>query len=51
MSETQELLDRAIEVFPRGFAATRCNMHPCLAERIGKLWLVKDVPRARENYR
>jgi GNAT superfamily N-acetyltransferase len=42
---------RAIEVFVRGFAFTRSFTHPCQAERVGPLWLVRDAPRQRGDYR
>lgn len=45
------LMERAIEVFAKGFADTRCYTHPCLARRVGKLWVVKDAPRKKGNYR
>jgi hypothetical protein len=44
-------MKRAIEVFARGFCFTRSSTHPYLAERVGKLWVVRDAPRAGGNYR
>src|SRR5687768_17519448 len=38
-------LTAAIDVFTKGFAATRGRTHPCVVERVGPLWLVRDAPR------
>ena len=51
MSEETKVLQRAIEVFARGFSFTRSFTHPYLADRIGKVWVVRDAPRKRGNYR
>jgi GNAT superfamily N-acetyltransferase len=45
------VVQRAIEVFARGFAFTRSFTHPYLADRVGKLWVVRDAPRKRGDYR
>lgn len=37
----------AIETFARGFSLTRSFTHPCLAERVGPLWLMRDASRKR----
>ena len=45
-------LDRAIEVFARGFCFTRSFTHPYVAERVDQLWVVRDAPRKRaKDYR
>ena len=46
-------IDRAIEVFVRGFCFTRSMTHPFVPERIGPVWVVRDAPRDRkgEDYR
>ena len=44
-----EVLGRAIEVFARGFAFTRSRVYPCLAERVGKVWVVRDAERSRKS--
>ena len=46
-------IDRAIEIFARGFTFTRSMMHPFLAERVGPVWVMRDGPRSRngERYR
>ena len=44
-------INEAVEVFARGFAFTRSFTHPYLAERAGPLWVVRDAPRKRGNYR
>jgi GNAT superfamily N-acetyltransferase len=45
-------LGPAIELFARAFAFTRNFTHPCLVERVGPLWVVRDAPRKRpEDYR
>jgi GNAT superfamily N-acetyltransferase len=51
MQKPDELMNRAMEVFAKGFADTRCYTHPCLAKRVGKLWQVKDGPREKGDYR
>lgn len=51
MRKEIDLLDRAIEVFARGFCFTRSFTHPYLAERIGQIWVVRDAPRKRGAYR
>lgn len=38
-------LDRAIEVFVRGFGFVRSRTHPYLAERLGGVWVMRDAPR------
>lgn len=38
-------LDRAIEVFVRGFGFVRSRTHPYLAERVGPAWVMRDAPR------
>ena len=47
----KEMLPHAIEVFARGFCFTRSFTHPYLAERIGEIWVVRDAPRKRGDYR
>ncbi len=44
-------MDRAIEVFARGYCFTRSFTHPYLAERIGRVWVVRDAPRNNGDYR
>jgi hypothetical protein len=44
-------IDRAMEVFVRGFAFTRSFTYPYLAERVGPLWVMRDAPRKRGEYR
>ena len=46
-----EILQHAIEVFARGFCFTRSFTHPYLAERVGQIWVVRDAPRKRGEYR
>lgn len=38
-------IDRAVEVFVRGFSFTRSFTHPYVPERVGPLWVVRDAPR------
>lgn len=38
-------LDRAIEVFVRGFAVTKSFTHPYVPERVGPAWVMRDGPR------
>lgn len=38
-------IERAVEVFVRGFAFTRSFTHPYLPERVGPAWVVRDAPR------
>ena len=47
----KEILPHVIEVFARGFCFTSSFTHPYLAERIGKIWAVRDAPRKRGDYR
>ena len=51
MRKKIDLLQYAIEVFARGFCFTRSFTHPYLAERIGEIWVVRDAPRTRGDYR
>ena len=44
-------LDQAAEVFARGFASMRNRTRPCIAERSGPLWVVRDGPTAKEPTR
>ena len=46
-----EILHHAIEVFTGGFCFTRSFTHPYLAERVGEIWVVRDAPRKRGEYR
>lgn len=50
MPENQ-LLQRALEVFARGFSFTRSFTHPYPASREGAIWVVRDAPRKRGTYR
>jgi GNAT superfamily N-acetyltransferase len=43
----QGSLTKATEVFVHGFAFTRSFTHPCLGERVGPLWVVRDAPRVK----
>lgn len=40
-------IERAMEVFARGFAVTRSTTHPYLVDRVGRVWVVRDAPRKR----
>ena len=51
MRKEIDTLNYAIEVFARGFCFTRSFTHPYLAERIGKIWAVRDTPRKSGAYR
>jgi GNAT superfamily N-acetyltransferase len=42
-------IERAIEVFARGFAFTRSFTYPFRADRIGKLWVMRDAPRSNSR--
>ena len=42
-------IDRAIEVFARAFSFTRSGTYPCLAERMGPFWVVRDAHRSRAS--
>src|SRR5258706_3897436 len=39
--------NRAIEIFARAMAFTRSFTYPAVAERFGKLWVIRDKPRKR----
>ena len=51
MKNEVDLLRHAIEVFARGFCFTRSFTHPYLADRVGQIWVVRDAPRKRGEYR
>lgn len=51
MTQEIDLLHWAIEVFAHGFCFTRSFTHPYLAERVGEIWVVRDAPRKRGEYR
>src|SRR5262245_30234760 len=38
-------IDKAIEVFVRGFSADKSRTHPYEFARVGKAWLMRDAPR------
>lgn len=42
---------RAVEVFARGVSFTRSFTHPYVAARVGPLWVMRDAPRRRGDYR
>jgi GNAT superfamily N-acetyltransferase len=44
-------ISRAIEAFVHGFGFTRSFTHPYLAERVGPLWVMRDAPRKKGDYR
>jgi GNAT superfamily N-acetyltransferase len=44
-------IERALEIFARGFCFTRSFTHPYLAERVGPLWVMRDGPRKKNDYR
>lgn len=48
---SSKLIERAMEVFARGFSFTRSMTHPYLAERVGPVWVVRDGPRRNGDYR
>jgi len=41
----------AIEAFVRGFCFTRSFTHPFEGKRVGPVWVVRDAPRPRGDYR
>jgi GNAT superfamily N-acetyltransferase len=43
--DVSDEIERAIEVFVRGFAIGKSVTHPYLCERIHGLWLMRDAPR------
>jgi len=44
-------IEEAIEVFGQGFTFTRGFTHPYLFERVAPLWVMRDAPRKRPEYR
>lgn len=42
-------INRAMEVFVKGFAFTRCFTYPSAAERMGRIWVVRDATRKRHG--
>lgn len=45
------MMERAIETFARGYAYTRSFTRPYGVERLGPVWVVRDAPRTRGEYR
>jgi len=45
------VIERAVGAFARGYAYTRSFTHPYLAERVGPVWVTRDGPRTRGDYR
>lgn len=45
------VMECAIETFVRGYSYTRSFTHPYVAERIGPVWVTRDAPRKRGDYR
>ncbi len=45
------LMQRALEVFARGYSFTRSFTHPYPASRECAIWVVRDAPRKRGTYR
>jgi GNAT superfamily N-acetyltransferase len=45
IANSRNSIDRAIDVFVRGFSFTRSFTYPYVPERIGPLWVVRDAPR------
>jgi GNAT superfamily N-acetyltransferase len=44
-------ITRAIQVFIGGYCFTQSFTHPYVAEQIGPLWVMRDRPRRRGDYR
>lgn len=44
-------IPQALETFVRGFCFTRSFTHPFIPEKVGALWVMRDGPRKRGNYR
>jgi GNAT superfamily N-acetyltransferase len=44
-------IERAIEGFVYGLCSVRSLTHPYLPERVGRLWVARDAPRKRGDYR
>jgi len=52
MTQHQDDVEHAIEVFVRGFSACRSVTHPYECFRAGKVWVTRDAPRKNpKNYR
>jgi GNAT superfamily N-acetyltransferase len=45
----QVSLEKAIEIFARAFAFTRSFTYPAHAERVGRLWVIRDASRKRSR--
>jgi GNAT superfamily N-acetyltransferase len=50
-SRPADEIDRAIDVFVRGFSFTRSFTHPYDVDRVGPLWVTRDGPRTSGDYR
>jgi GNAT superfamily N-acetyltransferase len=46
-AESGRTIERALEVFAKGYAFTRSLAFPCAGERSGKLWVIRDGPRKK----
>jgi hypothetical protein len=51
MGRENDTMDQALEVFAQGVCFTRSFTHAYLADRIGKLWVLRDAPRKTGDYR
>jgi GNAT superfamily N-acetyltransferase len=51
MGKSAGEIERAIEVFVRGFAFTRSFKHAYVPQRVGPLWMTRDAPRRSGDYR
>ena len=52
MHQPTKEIERALEVFVRGFSADKSRTHPYEHFRVGKLWVMRDAPRtSARDYR
>lgn len=45
------VIERAVEAFVRGYSYTRSFTHPYVVEQVGPVWVTRDAPRKRADYR
>lgn len=48
---SRRTITRAIEAFIQGYCFTQSFTHPYVAEQVGPLWVLRDAPRPRGDYR
>ena len=47
----QSVIHGAVEVYLQGFSFTRSLTYPYLVEQVESVWVLRDAPRKRGDYR